>query len=154
MVHDVFIGFVKSKGRFNLTGSLKGFLSTCVANAARNCNKAEARRRHGPLDGLAPLAGRADDPQFHAIFIFGEESAQLAQALDRLPYEQREVLVLRAYAGMKFTTIAAQQDTSIYTVQGRYRYALEKMKTCMTEDSSTAAQSETNPNLKLRKYSV
>jgi len=35
VVHDVFIGFIQSSGRFQLTGSLKGYLSTCVANAAK-----------------------------------------------------------------------------------------------------------------------
>ena len=50
VVHDVFVGFIRSAGRFQLTGSLKGYLSTCVANAARNCNKAERRRRHVPIE--------------------------------------------------------------------------------------------------------
>ena len=34
VVHDVFAGFLKSAGTFRLTGSLKGFLATCVANRA------------------------------------------------------------------------------------------------------------------------
>jgi len=38
VVHDVFVGFMRSGGRFRLTGSLKGFLATCVANRARNQN--------------------------------------------------------------------------------------------------------------------
>ena len=40
VVHDVFVGFLRSAGKFRLTGSLKGFLATCVANRARNRNKA------------------------------------------------------------------------------------------------------------------
>ncbi len=152
VVHDVFMGFARSAGKFNLTGSLKGYLSTCVANTARNRNKAEARRRYGPLESTAPAAPRSDDPEFNAMF--GEESVRLARALEQLPYEQREVLVLRAYSGMKFTTIAAQQNTSIYTVQGRYRYALEKIKTHLTEGSSSPAQQAANMHLKLRKFSV
>src|SRR5882724_7940183 len=36
VVHDVFVGFIQCEGRFRLTGSLKGFLATCVANRARN----------------------------------------------------------------------------------------------------------------------
>ncbi len=151
VVHDVFIGFARSAGGFKLTGSLKGFLSTCVANTARNCNKSEARRRHVSIDDVAPVTGRGADPEFHAMF--GEASTQLAQGLERLPYEQREVLVLRAYGGMTFATIAAQQETSIYTVQGRYRYAVEKMKTFLTEGSSDALQPAAPSHLKLRKYS-
>src|SRR5271169_2716187 len=48
VVHDVFVGFIRSGGRFRLTGSLKGFLATCVANRARNRNK--SRRKEAPLE--------------------------------------------------------------------------------------------------------
>src|ERR1700689_349310 len=44
VVHDVFVGFIQTGGRFRLTGSLKGFLTTCVANRARNHNK--SKRKH------------------------------------------------------------------------------------------------------------
>jgi len=41
VLHDVFVTFVQSLGKFRLTGSLKGYLLTCVANRARNTNKAK-----------------------------------------------------------------------------------------------------------------
>ena len=67
--------------------------------------------------------------------MFGEEFGRLAWALDHLPYEQREVLVLRAYSNMKFTAIAAQQNLSIHTVQGRYRYAMDKMRSLLNSEA-------------------
>ena len=48
VVHDVFIGFIQTSGRFRLTGSLRGYLATCVANAARNRNKAGRQRTGHP----------------------------------------------------------------------------------------------------------
>ncbi|MFC1766275.1 RNA polymerase sigma factor [Planctomycetota bacterium] len=131
VIHDVFIGFILQQGRFRLTGSLRGYLATCVANAARNLNKAESRRHHAPLDEIRPPLAQHGDPEFTAIF--GEESGRLAWALEQLPYEQREALVLRAYGQMKFAAIAAQQETSIHTAQGRYRYALDKLRELMTQ---------------------
>jgi RNA polymerase sigma factor (sigma-70 family) len=131
VVHDVFIGFVQSSGKFRLTGSLKGYLATCVANAARNCNKAERRRRHGALEDLDPPCSGTHNPASQVVL--DEDFKRLSSALDQLPYEQREVLVLRAYAGMTFAAIAAQQNISIYTAQGRYRYALDKMRSLMTQ---------------------
>ena len=65
-------------------------------------------------------------PEFTAIF--GEELRQLSWALGQLPYEQREVLLLHTYNGMKFKAIARQQSVSINTIQGRYRYALDKLR--------------------------
>jgi len=52
---------------------------------------------------------------------------RLSEALGRLPYEQREVLILRTYSGMTFRTIAKQQGVSINTALGRYRYAMDKL---------------------------
>jgi RNA polymerase sigma factor (sigma-70 family) len=132
VVHDVFIGFIHSAGKFRLTGSLKGYLCTCVANAARNVNKAERRRRCGAGEAERHAAGQeADSPASQVVL--DEEFRRLAQGLDQLPYEQREVLVLRVYGGLTFAAIAAQQNTSIYTVQGRYRYALDKMRSFLTQ---------------------
>jgi len=50
VVHDVFVSFVKSVEKFRLTGSLKGYLLTCVANRARNVN----RIKHQQSAGLNP----------------------------------------------------------------------------------------------------
>jgi RNA polymerase sigma factor (sigma-70 family) len=129
VVHDVFVSFMRSSGRFRLTGSLKGFLATSVANSARNRNKAGQKRRVIALDETGPVAAESNGPDGRAIF--GEELRQLAQALEQLPYEQREVLVLHSYGGMKFRAIARQQRVSINTVQGRYRYALDKLRSML-----------------------
>jgi len=42
-VHDVFTAFIQSLDLFTLTGSFRGFLTTCVANRARNLNRSKAR---------------------------------------------------------------------------------------------------------------
>jgi RNA polymerase sigma-70 factor (ECF subfamily) len=50
IVQDVFIGFARSAGQFQLTGSLKGYLATCVANRARNRNIAAHRHKADRLN--------------------------------------------------------------------------------------------------------
>jgi len=126
VVHDVFVSFVESSRKFRLTGTLKGYLATCVANNARNKNKARRTHRGIALDQASPAQMHSNSPEFTAIF--GEELRQLSWALGQLPYEQREVLLLHTYNGMKFKAIARQQSVSINTVQGRYRYALDKLR--------------------------
>jgi len=128
-VHDVFVSFIKSAEKFRLTGSLKGYLATCVANNARNRNKTRQRHRSIDIDQAEPVSPDSNRPE--AGVIFGEELRQLSWALTQLPYEQREVLILHACCGMKFKAIAGQQDVSINTVQGRYRYALEKLRSML-----------------------
>ncbi len=126
VVHDVFVGFIESSRKFQLTGSLKGYLATCVANNARNRNKAGRRHQNAETGAAMPGGNRPD-----AAAMFGEELRQLSRALGQLPYEQREVLLLHSYSGMKFKAIAQQQDVSINTVQGRYRYALDKLRSML-----------------------
>ena len=126
VVHDVFAGFIESSRKFRLTGSLKGYLATCVANNARNRNKAGRRHQNTEATSVRPGANQPD-----AAAMFGEELSQLSLALEQLPYEQREVLLLHSYSGMKFKTIAKQQNVSINTVQGRYRYALDKLRSIL-----------------------
>jgi RNA polymerase sigma-70 factor (ECF subfamily) len=128
VVHDVFVGFIQSKGRFRLIGSLKGFLATCVANRARNRNK--SKRKHAADAAAAePATPESERPDLAAMF--GEELRCVSGALSELPYEQREVVVLRLCGGMRFGAIARMQGVSTNTVQGRYRYGLEKLKTLL-----------------------
>jgi RNA polymerase sigma factor (sigma-70 family) len=133
VVHDVFISFLGSAGRFRLTGSLKGYLATCVANRARNVNKA-ARRHHGPaLEDVPDVT--SDGPLPEQAAIFGEQFAHVSAALQQLPYEQREVLLLRAHGRMRFAAIAQAQGVSINTVQGRYRYAVDKLRSLLDDEA-------------------
>ncbi len=129
VVHDVFVSFIESSRKFRITGTLKGYLATCVANNARNRNKARRTHRGVALDEANRVEANSSNPEFSTIF--GEELRQLSWALGQLPYEQREVLILHTYSGMRFKTIAQQQSVSINTVQGRYRYALDKLRSML-----------------------
>ena len=129
VVHDVFVSFIESSRKFRLTGTLKGYLSTCVANSARNRNKARRTHRSIALEEAKPAVADSNSLEFGAIF--GEELHHLSRALGQLPYEQREVVILHTYSGMKFKAIAGQQSVSINTVQGRYRYALDKLRSML-----------------------
>jgi RNA polymerase sigma factor (sigma-70 family) len=128
VVHDVFVAFLDATRPFKLTGSLKGYLATCVANRARNVNKAGHYRRAAGLDGVLQTASEASPEQ---AAIFGEQLARLSSALRQLPYEQREVLLLRSHSRMRFAAIAEAQGVSINTVQGRYRYAVDKLRSLL-----------------------
>jgi len=54
-VHDVFVSFAQSAERLKLHGSLKGYLLTCVANNARNRNRARQRKQTVGLDEAATV---------------------------------------------------------------------------------------------------
>lgn len=129
VVHDVFVGFLGTAGKFRLTGSLRGFLATCVANRARNRNKAARRISHD--DGATPETAAPESARPDLAAIFGEELRRVGGALAQLPYEQREAVLLHLHSGMRFRAIAQAQGVSINTVQGRYRYGLDKLRTLL-----------------------
>jgi len=53
--------------------------------------------------------------------------------ITQLPDDQREVVILRHYAGLSFKEIADITDVSINTALGRMRYALINMRRLMEE---------------------
>ena len=55
--------------------------------------------------------------------------------IDRLPAEQREVVVMRYYSGLSFQEIADQTDVSINTALGRMRYALINLRKMIKENN-------------------
>jgi len=125
VVHDVFLSFVRTIDGFRLTGSLKGYLLTCVANRARNVNKAE--RRHGvDVNAQEPVTSGSDGPD--RSILCNEQLQQLADAMRQLPYDQREVIMLHFQAAMAFRKIAGSLGISVNTVKSRYRYGLDKLR--------------------------
>ena len=56
------------------------------------------------------------------------------QALSRIPYEQREAVVLHLKGGMKFKEIARLQGVSLSTTHGRYRYGLDKLRSQLNSE--------------------
>jgi len=66
--------------------------------------------------------------------IKSEEHQHVRDLLERLPSEQKEVVILRHYADMSFKEIADLTGVSINTALGRMRYALINMRRMMTDN--------------------
>jgi len=125
VIHDVFVSFAESVGRFQLTGTLKGYLATCVANLARD----RIRTRKQWTGNLDSVPSGTISPR--RKLIEWEQSARLRHALAQLPHEQREAVVLHVNGEMRFREIAKLQAVSISTVHGRYRYGLDKLRSLL-----------------------
>ena len=128
IVHDVFVTFAGTVGAFNLSGTLKGYLSTCVANCARDRNRLKVGQNVS-ADYIEAMNTAFDGPpEYVADF---EQSSRLMDLFAQLPCEQREVIVLHLHQEMRFREIAEATGLSINTVQSRYRYGLEKLRTIL-----------------------
>ncbi len=131
VVHEVFVRLVQNRDTIRITHSLRGYLLRAVANTARNANRRERDDDPAHVAVQATMLGTAPSPAGEVLL--AERCQELTAALQQLPYEQREVLLLRHYGDLKFKAIAACQGVSINTVQGRYRYGLNKLR-CLLGD--------------------
>lgn len=57
-----------------------------------------------------------------------QSSNRIRKMLDLIPFEQREVIVLRLYGEMSFKEIARLTDVSVNTALGRMRYGLLSLR--------------------------
>jgi RNA polymerase sigma-70 factor (ECF subfamily) len=128
VVHDVFVSFAQAAGDFRLRGSLSGYLATSVVNRVRDCQRRRRRQARSPNSRVEPVR-RPPSPE--EMVIFTEQAGRLSQAVAQLPEEQREVVLLRLTAGLRFREIAQLQQVSLNTVQGRYRYGLDKLRSML-----------------------
>jgi len=134
VLHDVFLDFAQTTGRFRLKGSLKGYLSICVANRARDTNRTRQRRRSGNLDEVVSCPARSDGPEHVAIS--RELTTKLDAAMAELPDEQREMIVLHVQSKLPFREIARLREISINTAMSRYRYGLDKLRSILNGELS------------------
>ena len=138
VVQDVFVGFARNAASFRLTGSLKGYLATCTANRARDVIRHRQRLQPAALQDADALDSGVKAPADAAVE--KEQQEQLRQALATLPHEQREAVVLRLHGDLTFKEIAVIQCVSLKTVQSRYRYALDKLRTHLSSEVSHETQ--------------
>jgi RNA polymerase sigma-70 factor (ECF subfamily) len=129
VVHDVFLRFAQSPEKIKLRGNLKSYLGTCVVNGARNKTRARQVRAVAGSDRVGPIPGQSHEPD-HWI-TYKEDAKRISVALAQIPCEQREAVVLHLHGDMKFREIAKLQDVSIKTVQSRYRYGLDKLRSLL-----------------------
>lgn len=130
-VHDVFVSFAEFVEKLQLRTNLKSYLSASVANRLRNLSRAK-NQRSVQLNEASVMNSASLNPDESAVST--EESQRISRAMAQLPYEQREVIVLRLLSGMKFKAIAESQGISINTAQSRYRYGLDKLRSILNSE--------------------
>jgi len=129
VVEEVFTNFAQSAATVRISGDLKSYLTICVANRTRNTKRDSQRHEASNIDESEGIVCQSRRPEQWAIL--NEEMEMLSDALAQVPYEQREVLVLYMQDDMTFKEIAKIQNASINTVQGRYRYGLNKLRSIL-----------------------
>lgn len=127
VVQDGFIRFWKSRTA-HAPDKLESHLYGCVRWAALDFLRRTKRARKREENYTADEVALTDKGSFICP-VEGQETADLVEeALDKLPSDQREVVVLKVWAGLTLQEIGDALDISPNTAASRYRYALGALR--------------------------
>jgi RNA polymerase sigma-70 factor (ECF subfamily) len=135
VMQDVFVRFIESIDTFELTGSLKGYLVTCVANRARDYLRRDRTRTVEPIEVAEVVESQQHGPLQEVIA--DEQQQRLTAALAELPCEQREAVLLHLQVGLRFREIARVQGVAAKTAWSRYRYGLDRLRSMLNGQAET-----------------
>jgi RNA polymerase sigma-70 factor (ECF subfamily) len=131
LTQEVFLRMLRHCTSYRAEGSFRAWLWGIATNAARDRlrrRKTEQAHRNAPPDGAFadPPASATAGPK--ALALANERARHVRQALLRLSEDERTVVVLRHYEGLKFAEIAAMLHIPEATAKSRMRYAFEKLE--------------------------
>lgn len=97
-------------------------------------------RRSRPAAELTEEAIGTDSAGPEQVLIGEEAASRLLSAVNALPAEQREVILLKLEAGLDVATIAEITATGRETAKSRLRYAIAKLKKSLEPGKDGAAR--------------
>lgn len=116
VVHQVFLRLLSTE--IKMPDVPVAYVYRAVRNAALN-----ARR-----NGLRNISIETLGTCFEHRGGNREAALALQDALEALPEEQREVVVMRVWSGLTLEEVAVATGVSLNTAASRYRYAIEKLR--------------------------
>ena len=120
IVQEAFVRF----WRQNRDIANRGLLYATVRSIALDLIRRDSRRARREAETMAD-SDQYVEPQFE----FDDEAQRaLGLAVDRLPQDQREVLVMKIWNELTFAEIGEALGVSQNTAASRYRYALADLK--------------------------
>ena len=135
LFQDTFIKIIDRlrQGRYTEDGKFVAWAlriahNLCIDHIRRKQNKLTVLVEHDDKVFLSPID---ESDNVEEAIMRSHTHLQLRSYIDRLPPEQREVLVLRHYANLSFREIADLTRVNLSTALGRMRYALTHLRKMM-----------------------
>ncbi len=111
------------------SGGFKAWLFRIATNKANDLWRSRGREKVAK-EGLK-LVTDEEGPAASFRMEGTEQEQKLRKAIDALPENQKQVLLLRYYSGLKFVEIAEMLGCPLNTALGRMHKAMQKLKTMM-----------------------
>ena len=133
---EVFLRAFKQAAKFSGRSLYSTWLMRLAANHTLNVAKARRRRSSEPLDD--DLVCTAPPPEHAAV---GRERRDaLADLLQELPLEQRQVLVLREMEGLSYRELADVLGVPVGTVTSRLIRGRERLRALAKESGTISLE--------------
>ena len=120
IVQEAFVRFWRRQHSIENRALLYATVRSTALDHLRSDQRRARREAAVALDGAQHL-----EPQFTTV---DEGQQMLAAAVERLPNEQREVVILKIWNELTFAEIGSVLEISQNTAASRYRYALGALK--------------------------
>lgn len=144
LTQDVFMRVVQNAADFKHEARFSTWLYTIARNLCVDQHRKASHRRHPSLDqptsgddGARPLGESIADGHPSAsverVVAGSQVASKIAEAVDSLPEDQREVFLLREIANLPFKEIAAVTGVGENTVKSRMRYALDRLQQALSD---------------------
>lgn len=128
LFQDVWQRVIAARGRYRPEARFSTWLHQIAHNRLADHWRAKSHRPDAPEDARA-IAEQLPDPDSpeRRLSAF-EERRRLQRALEELPPEQREVLLLRLERELSLEEMGGITGVGRETVKSRLRYAMEKLR--------------------------
>ena len=130
----------KRRGSYEKQGRWLGWVMRIARNAALDHLRSRKKWQDvdsGDEEGTSFFERLPDEgPDATILLDTAERVAELREAIEKLPPEQREVVLLRHESELTFREIAEITDVSINTALGRMRYALINLRKILVPDAA------------------
>ncbi|MDE5981301.1 MAG: sigma-70 family RNA polymerase sigma factor [Bacteroidaceae bacterium] len=136
---DTFVRAIMAlrEGRYKQNGQFLPWLLRVARNLVIDRFRGQRTRRTTPLE-IEDAQGEStidvlntaaySEPDVEMATVLSESADDVKMMINRLPEEQREVVIMRYYQELSFKEIADLTDVSINTALGRMRYALINLR--------------------------
>ncbi len=129
LVQDVFFRMLRYRASYDANQSFTAWMY----QIARNANVDQAQKRKAEVVGIDEFDDRRAEPASAApgpeeIAAKGQNIALLKRALERLPDDKREILVLSRFNDLKYEEIAAMLGCETGTVKVRVFRAMRALE--------------------------
>ncbi|MEI9975803.1 MAG: sigma-70 family RNA polymerase sigma factor [Ignavibacteriota bacterium] len=136
LVQETYLRALRAIATLRPDSNLKVWMFTILRNVWRNqLRKQRSAPRIVELDeheGAADRTpGHSKDP--HSIYVSNAECEYVRAAIQQLPMESREVIVLREYEDLSYQQIADLLECPIGTVMSRLGRARSKLRTLLAD---------------------